>query len=266
MPSADSRCGRLLTPYIPATAAIPAPGHFIGYYGATAGTGCDGTIEDPFYHLASSWFLIGLTDYRLAATVPLHRSSIPRGKISGTGSNDRSISGTFSLVTLRKTRSIARPLAELLEKEGVRVWLDATELCLGDSLRRKIDDGLARSRYGVVVLSPAFFSKEWPQNELNGLFALESTRSKVILPVWHQVDQVVIARYSPLLADRLGISTALGIDRVRTQFLQAVRERPCDGQLASKTAYPPEVDRPCRVGPVPRDYWGRLYTYPQLES
>ena len=119
---------------------------------------------------------------------------------------------------------VARPLAEKLANVGVRVWLDANELTIGDSLRRKIDHGLAQSRYGVVILSPAFFSKEWPQNELSGLFALESTRSKVILPIWHEVDKNFIARYSPLSADRLGISTASGLDKVRDAVLSAIRE------------------------------------------
>jgi len=41
--------------------------------------------------------------------------------------------------------------AELLERAGLKVWLDANELTLGDSLSRKIDEGLARSKFGVVV-------------------------------------------------------------------------------------------------------------------
>ena len=124
----------------------------------------------------------------------------------------------------RKPPIGARCLAARLEKDGVRVWLDANELTLGDSLRRTIDHGLAQSRYGLVILSPAFFSKAWPQNELNGLFALESARSKVILPVWHQVDSDFIARYSPLLADRLGISTSRGLDVVCEAVLKAIHE------------------------------------------
>ena len=54
---------------------------------------------------------------------------------------------------------VARPLAAHLQKLGLRVWLDEFELTLGDSLRRKIDHGLSKSKYGLVILSPAFFSK-----------------------------------------------------------------------------------------------------------
>ena len=42
---------------------------------------------------------------------------------------------------------------------GLRVWYDTTARTLGDSLRGKINEGLARSDYGVVVLSHAFFAK-----------------------------------------------------------------------------------------------------------
>ena len=61
---------------------------------------------------------------------------------------------------------IARPLAECLQRKGLRVWFDDFELTLGDSLRRCIDRGLTISSFGVVILSPAFFSKEWPKKEL----------------------------------------------------------------------------------------------------
>ena len=67
--------------------------------------------------------------------------------------------------------AIARPLYEALKARGLSVWFDEAELTLGDSLRRKIDDGLARCRYGIVILSPRFLEKEWPQRELDGLVA-----------------------------------------------------------------------------------------------
>lgn len=115
---------------------------------------------------------------------------------------------------------VARPLAEALERTGLRVWLDEAQVKLGDSLRAKIDDGLAQSRFGVVVLSPSFFSKDWPQRELNGLLARESGGEKTILPVWHEVTAKEITKYSPLLADRVAVSTESGIDAIVQQILR----------------------------------------------
>lgn len=110
--------------------------------------------------------------------------------------------------------SFVRPLAQALTARGLRVWFDEQTLTLGDSLRRRIDQGLACSRFGVVVLSPAFFSKEWPQIELDGLAALEKSGRKVILPVWHNLGQEEVAQSSATLAARLAVSSTKGIEAV----------------------------------------------------
>src|SRR5258707_10987988 len=83
---------------------------------------------------------------------------------------------------------VAKPLAEALRSYGVRVWYDAFTLKLGDSLSRSIDDGLANSNFGLVILSPSFFAKNWPEYELRGLTAKEiGGRNKEILPLLYQV-------------------------------------------------------------------------------
>jgi hypothetical protein len=64
---------------------------------------------------------------------------------------------------------VVRPLAYALQASGLGVWYDEFELRIGDSLRRKIDRGLVSSRFGVVVLSKAFFGRGWPEYELDGL-------------------------------------------------------------------------------------------------
>jgi hypothetical protein len=117
---------------------------------------------------------------------------------------------------------VARPLANLLTGSGLNVWLDENELGLGDSLRAKIDQGLAGSRFGVVVLSPAFFAKDWPKQELDGLAALESPERKVILPIWHGVDKREVAKHSPLLAGKLAGNTDSGLGLVAVQILKVV--------------------------------------------
>lgn len=54
---------------------------------------------------------------------------------------------------------VAKPLSKALTTMGFNIWYDEFELKVGDSLRQSIDQGLANSRYGIVVLSPAFFAK-----------------------------------------------------------------------------------------------------------
>ena len=66
-----------------------------------------------------------------------------------------------------------RPLAEALDQLDVRVWYDEFSLELAQSISRSIDRGLAGSKFGLVVLSKTFFSKQWPERELEGACNLE---------------------------------------------------------------------------------------------
>jgi hypothetical protein len=103
---------------------------------------------------------------------------------------------------------LVRPLANLLVSKGFDVWYDEFQLRIGDSLRRSIDRGLANSRFGLVILSPAFFAKNWPQYELDGLVQKEMQGAKVILPIWHKVTKTEVIGYSPSLADKVALNTA----------------------------------------------------------
>ncbi|WKJ88821.1 ankyrin repeat domain-containing protein [Methylomonas montana] len=125
---------------------------------------------------------------------------------------------------------IARPLADALVGAGLRVWYDEFALKLGDSLSGTIDHGLAQTRYGIVILSPAFFAKEWPKRELDGLNSREISAGKVILPVWHKVSRVEVERFSPILADKLSVSSDQGLAAVVHDILQVFHEGPTPAQ------------------------------------
>jgi TIR domain len=122
-------------------------------------------------------------------------------------------------------KDLVEPLAEALQTSGLSVWYDKTALTVGDSLRAKIDEGLARSRYGVVILSHNFFAKRWPQQELDGLFTKEVAGApgvKVILPVWHNLTADEVTLYSPMLAGRLAAQSSDGLEVVVRQLREAM--------------------------------------------
>ncbi len=104
--------------------------------------------------------------------------------------------------------AIVRPLALALQEQGLSVWYDEFELRIGDSLRRRIDAGIARSRFGIVVLSRAFFEKSWPQYELDGLVTMAVSGQQVILPLWHEISKDEVLRQSPSLADKVALRTS----------------------------------------------------------
>jgi hypothetical protein len=103
--------------------------------------------------------------------------------------------------------TLVRPLAYALSAFGARVWYDELTIDVGDSLSRSIDKGISQSWYGLVVLSPSFFAKDWPEYELQGLVAKELGREKVIIPIWHQVNRDDVLKYSPTLADKKALQS-----------------------------------------------------------
>jgi hypothetical protein len=119
---------------------------------------------------------------------------------------------------------VVRPLANALQSAGLSVWYDEFELRIGDSLRRKIDKGLASSRFGVVVLSQAFFGRGWPEYELDGLVTRAVSGEQILLPVWHNVSKREVMGYSPSLADRLARSTATHtVEEIAAEIVDVIR-------------------------------------------
>lgn len=100
-------------------------------------------------------------------------------------------------------------LCKELEDGGVKVWYDTLNIDWGDSLRAKIDDGLKKSRFGIVILSKDYIRKGWTQYELDGLFQIEMTNGKTILPIWHNITKDEVQAFSPTLAGRKALNTSM---------------------------------------------------------
>lgn len=119
---------------------------------------------------------------------------------------------------------LVRELADKAKAEGLKVFFDADDIKWGDSLRTRIDHGLSNSRFAVVVLSEAFFRKEWPKRELDGLFGLEIEGKSRILPIWHKISKDDVLRNAPSLAGKLALTTAtLTVDEIVAKLAEIVR-------------------------------------------
>ena len=118
--------------------------------------------------------------------------------------------------------TFVRPLARALIAAGIKVWYDETTLRIGDNLRRSIDQGLAKSQYGLVVISKSFLAKNWPQWELDGLIQRQVDGNNVILPVWHDVTADEIKRHSPSLANIIAARSDDGLADVLGKIISIV--------------------------------------------
>lgn len=99
-------------------------------------------------------------------------------------------------------------LVKALQDKDVKVWYDSLSIAWGDSLRKQIDEGLKKSRFGIVVLSENYIKKGWTQYELDGLFDIEMAKGKTILPIWHNITKQQVMDFSPTLAGRKALTSA----------------------------------------------------------
>lgn len=104
-------------------------------------------------------------------------------------------------------KEAAKELHDLLESKGVSVWFSEKDVLLGSPLLREIDKGLAKSRVGIVLVTPALLRRIQNQGiadkELSALLARE-----LLVPVVHNTTHEALREISPLLASRSGLSTA----------------------------------------------------------
>lgn len=101
----------------------------------------------------------------------------------------------------------AKELHELMVAAGVKVWFSETDLELGVPMMRAIDKGLANSRIGLVLVTPALLNRLPKEGvadkELSALLA-----SNQLVPIVHNTTYVALRNVSPLLASRSGLDTS----------------------------------------------------------
>lgn len=103
-------------------------------------------------------------------------------------------------------QGIAKELHDLLEAAGVKVWFSEKDLALGVPMMRAIDKGLANSRIGLVLVTPALLSRlprgSVADKELSALLA-----GNQLVPIVHNTTYEALRNVSPLLASRSGLDT-----------------------------------------------------------
>jgi hypothetical protein len=104
-------------------------------------------------------------------------------------------------------RGTAKELHDLLESLGVSVWFSEKDVALGTPLLREIDKGLAKSKVGIVLVTPALLRRLQAESiadrELSALLARDR-----LVPVVHDTTYEALREVSPLLGSRSGLSTA----------------------------------------------------------
>ncbi len=104
-------------------------------------------------------------------------------------------------------RGVAKELHDLLEARGVSVWFSEKDVVLGTSLLREIDKGLAKSRVGIVLVTPSLLTRLQGESiadkELSALLVRD-----LLVPIVHNTTYEALREVSPLLGSQSGLSTS----------------------------------------------------------
>lgn len=104
-------------------------------------------------------------------------------------------------------KGVAKELHDMLESRGISVWFSEKDVLLGATLLREIDKGLAKSRVGIVLVTPALLRRLAGEGiadkELSALLARD-----LLVPILHDTTYEALRDVSPLLGSRSGLSTA----------------------------------------------------------
>lgn len=160
------------------------------------------------------------------ASAPPVANTIPTSKFYA---NDETEYDVFLSHASEDKESFADEFYEELKNNGINVWYDALSMSWGDSLRSKIDNGLSKSKFGIVILSNAYIKKGWTNYELDGLFQREMSGGKVILPIWHNITKQEVEKFSPTLAGRLALTTATMTAKEITEELKKILNSNSEG-------------------------------------
>lgn len=104
-------------------------------------------------------------------------------------------------------KDAAKELCDKLKARGVSVWFSENDLPLGSPMLREIDKGLAKSRAGIVLVTPALLKRVAnegvAEKELSALLAKDR-----LVPIVHNTTYEALRDVSPLLGSRSGLDTS----------------------------------------------------------
>ena len=205
-----------------AAAACPACRGRYGRYSGYSGYSSYGSYSSPSYSSSGSsgggrssgggsgssarprWSRAGssvvYTPAEVRALTPVRRSVENRAPLPD-------IRDVFLCHAWDDRKEAAKELHDLLESLGVSVWFSEKDVVLGTSLLREIDKGLAKSRVGIVLVTPALLRRLRAEGiadkELSALLARD-----LLVPIMHDTTYEALREVSPLLGSRSGLSTA----------------------------------------------------------
>ena len=211
-----ARCTAPVLGHRSASAAAACPA-CAGRYGRSSGYSSYGSYSSPSYSSSGGsgggssrsarprWSRAGSSvSYTLAQVQSL---TPVRNAVETKGVEQPELRDVFLCHAWDDRQGVAKQLHDLLEAAGVKVWFSEKDLGLGVPMMRAIDKGLAASRIGLVLVTPALLARlpkeSVADKELSALLA-----GNRLVPIVHNTTYEALRNVSPLLASRSGLDSA----------------------------------------------------------
>ncbi|MBX3419183.1 MAG: toll/interleukin-1 receptor domain-containing protein [Pirellulaceae bacterium] len=184
--------------YIPSNSSSSGSGSYSGSVGSRSSGAGSRSSTKPRWSRAKS--TVVYTPAQVTALTPIRNSIEGRVKFPD-------LRDVFLCHAWDDRKGAAKVVHDLLEARGVSVWFSEKDVLLGSPLLREIDKGLAKSRVGVVLVTPAFLKRidgaGISEKELSALLARD-----LLVPVVHDTTYDALRDVSPLLGSRSGLDTS----------------------------------------------------------
>jgi hypothetical protein len=132
----------------------------------------------------------------------------------------------------RKDADFARKLYDRLKSFRLNVWMDEVSMMQGQSIYGEIRDVTLGCRFAAVILSPHFIKNErWCKFELDTLISRQIVegRKNLLLPIWKDVDEVMVRHYASDLANLLSFDARSGVNYIAGAILKIVEDEAAGG-------------------------------------
>jgi len=168
-------------------------------YGSSGGGGRSSGSARPRWSSAAS--LVSYTFAQVQSLTPI------RETVETRAAEQPDLRDVFLCHAWDDRQGVAKELHDWLVSAGVKVWFSEKDLGLGVPMMRAIDKGLANSRIGLVLVTPALLTRLPKEGvadkELSALLA-----GNQLVPIVHNTTYGALRNVSPLLASRTGLDTA----------------------------------------------------------
>jgi TIR domain len=212
----STRCTAPVLGHRSASAAAACPA-CAGRYGRSSGYSSYGSYSSPSYSSSGGsggrssssarprW---SRADSSASYTLAQVQSLTPvRNAVETKAAEQPDLRDVFLCHAWDDRQGAAKQLHDLLEAAGVKVWFSEKDLGLGVPMMRAIDKGLAASRIGLVLVTPALLARlpkeSVADKELSALLA-----GNRLVPIVHNTTYEALRNVSPLLASRSGLDSA----------------------------------------------------------